>query len=113
MHELSLCGSIADIVRRRAADRPVATIHLQIGQLRQVVPDTLAYCWSMISADTELDGTQLDIERIPARIRCHDCDHVTMIGDFPILLCEACAGSSCVVESGEEFMITAMDLVEA
>lgn len=42
MHELAICGSIADIVKRRAADRQVAAVHLRIGQLRQIVPDTLA-----------------------------------------------------------------------
>lgn len=113
MHELSLCGSIADIVRRTAADRRVTRIHLTIGELRQVVPDTLVYCWTMISADTELDGTELVVERIPARIRCRDCDHVTAIGDFPLFVCEACDGVACDVESGEEFLITAMDLVQA
>ena len=41
MHELSICRSIADIVRRHAGEGTVSTIHVQIGQLRQIVPDTL------------------------------------------------------------------------
>ena len=49
MHELALCGSIADIVDRRAAGRPVETVRLRIGELRQVVPDTLDYCWTMVT----------------------------------------------------------------
>lgn len=113
MHELSLCGSIADIARRNGAGRRVARIHLRIGQLRQVVPETLVHCWSMVRADTELADAELVIDRVPARIRCHECDHVTEIGDFPILVCEECDGVACSVESGEEFEVTAMDLVTA
>jgi len=58
VHELSLCGSIGSIVERHAAGRPVSVIHVQIGQLRQVVPDTLVYCWELVSEGTQLAGSQ-------------------------------------------------------
>jgi len=113
VHELSICGSIAEIVRRRAADRPVSTIHLRIGRLRQVVPDTLVYCWELVSADTELDGAALEVEDVPARIVCQDCDATTLVGELPLFMCHACNGVNVSVVSGEEFLITALDLAEA
>ncbi len=113
MHELSVCASIADIVNRRAAERRVAAIHLRIGQLRQVVPDTLLYCWSVLSADTELDGSVLEVESVPARISCNACGHETEIGDYPLFVCAGCDGVDVEVVAGEEFLITALDLVEA
>ncbi len=112
MHELSICGSIAHIVTRHAGGRPVETIHLRIGQLRQVVPDTLTYCWSMVSTGTELDGSALDVENVRARIRCHSCGTTQEIGDFPILLCPACDGADVAVVAGEEFLVTSLDLAE-
>jgi hydrogenase nickel incorporation protein HypA/HybF len=113
MHELSICESIAEIVTRRAADRPVGTIHLRIGRLRQVVPDTLVYCWNLLSADTELDGTTLDIENVPARIACRDCGATSVLDDLPLFMCSGCGGVGVDVVSGEEFLITSLDLVEA
>jgi hydrogenase nickel incorporation protein HypA/HybF len=113
VHELSICGSIADIVSRRAADRRVETIHLRVGQLRQVVPDTLAFCWTMVSADTTLDGSVLDIEHIPARLECRDCGAMTELDYVPILVCSACTSTATTVVSGEEFLITALDLADA
>jgi hydrogenase nickel incorporation protein HypA/HybF len=113
VHELSICGSIAEIVTRRAADRPVATIHLRIGQLRQVVPDTLVYCWGLVSTDTELDGSVLEVENVPASIRCADCGATTVVGDLPLFMCSACTGVDVSVVSGEEFLITALELAEA
>jgi hydrogenase nickel incorporation protein HypA/HybF len=113
MHELSVCASIADIVSRRAAERRVAAIHLRIGQLRQIVPDTLLYCWSVLSADTELDGSVLEVENVRARIICNECGQETEVGEFPLFVCAACNGADVKVIAGEEFLITALDLVEA
>ena len=112
MHELAICGSIADIVTRRAQGRPVDTIHVRVGQLRQIVPDTLVYCWSLVSADTPLDGSHIDIEKVPARIRCHDCGSSHEIGDYPVLLCSKCDSADVEILAGEEFIVTALELAE-
>lgn len=113
MHELSVCASIAEIVNRRAQQRRVETIHLRIGQLRQIVPDTLVYCWSVLSVDTELDGSALEIENVLAEIRCNDCDNESAVGDIPLFMCANCESANVTVTAGEEFLITALDLVKA
>jgi len=93
VHELSLCGAIANIVTRHAAGRPVSVIHVQVGQLRQVVPDTLVFCWELVSDGTPLAGSRIDVEGVPARMRCR-----------------ACGSIDAEVISGEEFMVTSLDL---
>jgi hydrogenase nickel incorporation protein HypA/HybF len=110
VHELSICGAIADIVSRRAGDRPVRVINLRVGQLRQVVPDTLAYCWELVSAGTFLDGSRLAIERVPARLHCRGCGSEAEIGDLPVFICVSCGGTDTRVVAGEEFLITSLDL---
>ncbi len=112
MHELSVCGSIAGIVERRAAGREVRVIHLRIGQLRQIVPDTLVYCWDLLSADTALAGSRLEVERIPVQIRCRGCDRTAELGDLPVFACGGCMSTDVEVVAGEEFLITALDLAE-
>ena len=82
MHELSLCGAIYDIADRAAAGRPVSVIHLQVGRMRQIVPDTLAYCWTMVCDDTPLAGSRLDVDYRPVTLRCllcgtHRCHRAT------------------------------------
>ena len=49
MHELSLCNAIQGVVERARGDRAVTHVHLQVGQLRQVVPQTLEYCWTLVT----------------------------------------------------------------
>jgi hydrogenase nickel incorporation protein HypA/HybF len=113
VHELSICGAIAGIVTERAGDRRVRTVYLQVGQLRQVVPDTLVYCWTLVTADTALDGSRIAVERIAARITCRTCAATRDMGDVPSFLCTACAGTDIDVVAGEEFLITSLELAEA
>ncbi len=112
VHELSVCGSLVDIVTRHAAGRTVRAVHLQVGQLRQIVPDTLVFCWGLVNADTPLASAQLHVETIPGAIRCRPCDRTQTLAEF-VLVCESCGGSDVEVVAGEEFLITTLDLAEA
>jgi hypothetical protein len=49
VHELSLCSAIADTVRDNTDGRRVERVNLRIGYLRQVVPETLEFCWGFIT----------------------------------------------------------------
>jgi hydrogenase nickel incorporation protein HypA/HybF len=110
VHELSICSSIADIATRHAAGRTVVAINMRIGQLRQVVPDTLVYCWGLVSADTALAGSRISVEPVPARVRCRSCEQVTDVGALPVFACGGCGGVDVEVVSGEEFLITSLEL---
>jgi hydrogenase nickel incorporation protein HypA/HybF len=110
VHELAICDAIAGATLRHAGGRRVTRIHVRIGRLRQVVPDTLAYCWQMHSCATVLDGSALDVESVPARIRCTDCEQTTELDGFPLLICGHCDGVDVTVVSGEEFAITGLDV---
>jgi len=112
VHELSICNSIGGIVSKHAAGRQVQIVHLRIGKLRQIVPDTLVYCWSLVSEDTVLAGSRLEIESIPAAIHCTRCDHDQVLTEA-IFVCGSCGGSSVEVVAGEEFLITSLELAEA
>jgi hydrogenase nickel incorporation protein HypA/HybF len=110
VHELSLCRSIYDIVDRARGDRPVSTVHLQVGQLRQVVPDTLTYCWSMITEESPLAGSELEIDHVAVRLDCSDCGSRTTVEHVLVLTCATCQSGNITLHTGEEFMVTSIDL---
>lgn len=112
MHELSICRSIVDIVARHAAGREVRAVHLRVGQLRQIVPDTLVYCWGLMNEESPLAGSTLEVESIPAALRCRSCAATTAIS-APVLVCGTCQGTDVEIVAGEEFLITTLDLAEA
>ncbi|MGH8861263.1 MAG: hydrogenase maturation nickel metallochaperone HypA [Jatrophihabitantaceae bacterium] len=112
MHELALCGAIADIATRKSGERHVAAVHVRIGRLRQVVPDTLTFCWSMVITGTDLDGCELDVERVDAVLRCRQCDAEHPMGAAVAFACASCGSLDVAVLSGDEFDVTALDLAE-
>jgi hydrogenase nickel incorporation protein HypA/HybF len=112
VHELSVCGAIADIATRHAGERDIEVIHVRIGQLRQVVPDTLVFCWSLVTADTPLHGSVLDVERVPAQLRCRGCGEQSDLSDSFTFVCADCGSFDVEVLSGEEFLVTAVDLAK-
>jgi hydrogenase nickel incorporation protein HypA/HybF len=112
MHELSIAEAIADKVRTRAAGRPVSAVAVRVGKFRQIVPDALELCWTMVAEATGLAGCRLEIEQVPATVRCDQCDAGTTL-DVPILLCGACGSSDVRLVTGEEFLLLWLEIAEA
>jgi hydrogenase nickel incorporation protein HypA/HybF len=111
VHELSIAEAIAHKVRERAAGRSVSAVAIRVGHFRQAVPDALEFCWTMVTDGTELEGSRLEIEQVPATVRCSDCDTVTTL-DVPILVCGSCGGSTVTLLTGEEFVVVSLDILE-
>ena len=70
MHELSVSSAIVDTVIRHAEGRRVNTVHLQVGTLRQVVPESLDFYFAVASRDTLCEGAELDVDLVDALMRC-------------------------------------------
>lgn len=111
MHELSICTAIAAIVTEHAAGRPVDRVALDVGALRQVVPDTLAFSWEVTVAGTDLAGSVLDVREIPAVLACDDCGASTTI-TAPVFRCR-CGSTATTVVSGQELLVTSLELCPA
>ncbi len=109
MHELALCSAIADAVRKHAEGRTVETVHITIGHFRQIVPDTLRFCWQVQTEHNDLAGTELDITFVDAVIRCSGCGSETRLSD-PVMICAACGSHTVELIAGEEFLIESISL---
>ena len=73
MHELSIAEAIVAIAERHAAGRRVYRVSVKVGHLRQVVPDALQFAFQLLTDGTVLEGAELAIEEVPARVRCRGC----------------------------------------
>lgn len=108
MHELSICTSLVAIVEQHAAGRQVDQVRLDIGHLRQVVPDTLVYSWEIVTEGTPLAGSRLEINHIPAVIQCRSCGATTTI-DVPVFRC-GCGSTETDLVAGRELLVTSLEL---
>lgn len=111
MHELSLATGIVETVVRHADGRPVTSVDMRVGTLRQVVPESLEFYFAICSRDTVCEGATLEQEIIPARLRCNSCGHDWQL-DHPDFRCASCSGTDVEVVSGTEFEVESIEVTE-
>ena len=114
MHELSLAQNIVEIIEQNVpADlRPeVRSVKLRIGESAGVVADSLDFCFTAITADTQLRGASLQFERVPFTLRCKNCVS-TFASEFGALRCPTCGEADTEVVCGTELQVVSIDLVE-
>jgi hydrogenase nickel incorporation protein HypA/HybF len=109
VHELSICSAIAGTVTEHAGGRPVRRVRLRIGHYRQVVPETLSYCWRIRTRGTDLDRCELEVDYVPAAVSCRRCGDRTAL-DAPALRCGACQSPDVELVSGDELLIESIDV---
>jgi hydrogenase nickel incorporation protein HypA/HybF len=107
MHELSIARAIADIAARHAGTRRLTSVHVRIGGLRQVVPDSLAFYWEFVAPE----GARLVTEFVPVRLRCRDCGHEWDPGE-PRFRCARCDSGEVDVTAGEELEVESIEVEE-
>ena len=111
MHELSLSSAIVNTVVKHADGRRVTAVHMRIGALRQVVPDTLEFYWGFVAQGTVCEGAVLEQELIPARLRCAPCEREWEL-DVPAFRCPTCGGADVAVVAGNEFEVESINVEE-
>jgi hydrogenase nickel incorporation protein HypA/HybF len=111
MHELSLSSAIVNTVVKHARGRRVAVVSLRVGQLRQVVPDSLEFYFELVARDTVCEGARLEQELIPARLRCSPCAYEWSI-ETPAFRCPTCRGSEVEIACGSEFEVESIEIEE-
>lgn len=108
---MSLCRAIAKVVRTHAAGRRVEVVRVRVGALRQVVPDSLTFCWGLVRDHEDMPGAELELELVAAAVQCHSCGQLSEVGSRWSVACPRCAGADVSVVSGEEFLVTSVDVV--
>ncbi len=109
MHELSIAQAVVEIVSRNADGRRVQRVDMRIGHLRQVVPSSLEFAFQLLTEGTPLEGAELVIEDVPARVRCQVCDSDTTIAEFPFQ-CGSCRAFDVQLVAGEELLVDALEV---
>ncbi|APE15792.1 hydrogenase maturation nickel metallochaperone HypA [Mycobacterium crocinum] len=110
MHELSLCHAIAGVVKPYAAGRRVDVVRVQIGALRQVVPDSLSFCWTLVRDDESMPEAELELEFVAAEVDCHGCGEHSEITSRWSVCCPRCESADVEVVRGNEFLVTSLDV---
>jgi hydrogenase nickel incorporation protein HypA/HybF len=111
VHELSLSGAIVNTVVKHAGERRVSLVAMRIGQLRQVVPDTLEFYFEFVARGTVCEGARLELELVPALLACVACEREWTV-EFPDFRCPTCLQGGVEVITGNEFEVESIDVEE-
>jgi hydrogenase nickel incorporation protein HypA/HybF len=111
VHELSIASAIVATAERHAGGRRVTRVRVRVGRLRQVVPDSLEFCFGMVARESVCEGAALELEIIPAVLRCTACTHEWEI-ESPPFWCPQCAGGEVSPVRGEELEVESIEIEE-
>ncbi|MBM4176172.1 MAG: hydrogenase maturation nickel metallochaperone HypA [Ignavibacteria bacterium] len=112
MHELSIAQEIVNIVNQHISEgetNSVRSVKVAIGKLSNVLTDSLEFCFEAITANTNLDGTKLEIQSIPLVVFCADCNKNSELEDT-IFVCPNCSGFNLKIQSGRELNVLEIEL---
>lgn len=111
MHELSLAQNILDIVREYlpTQQHKLKEVHLQIGSLMAVVPESLVFCYDTLVQNTPFADSTLHIQILPVKARCRECGMLSEIKNF-IFICPACGAKNMKTLQGNELIISHLEV---
>ena len=111
---MSIAQSIVDIVEKELASHEVEqlkAVNIAVGKLAAVVPEQLAFCFSMLTVDTNMAGAILNIREVPLGYTCSACGGEFTSGEMSIV-CPECGDTNIDLTSGRELTIESIEVAD-
>lgn len=111
MHEMSIITEIMIIVddelKKHSATK-LLSVKVHYGFLSQVVPDSLHFAFEALTANTMHQGAKLELEEIPAVLKCSNCENCFTPTKEELLystctICKQAFGH--IVQQGDELFV--------
>ncbi|MBU2702370.1 hydrogenase nickel incorporation protein HypA/HybF [Sporomusaceae bacterium BoRhaA] len=112
MHEMAIAQGILDITLDNAAQsdaKKVITIKLLVGQMTEVEPEAMRFCFSALAEGTIAAKAELKIKIVPLVVYCQDCGRKFVIERYRFL-CSACGSANVKIISGRELQVEYLEV---
>ena len=112
MHEMSIAHGLVEAVTEATVARGgvrVTRVKVRIGCVSGVVPEALAFAYEVAIDGTMLDGSVLEIERVPLTLSCGTCGESACEDGAPQFVCPSC-GDLAAVLHGRELELIEMEI---
>lgn len=115
MHETVIASSLLKIVLEEVSKQDktllVDEIHLKIGLLNCIEPQTVQGCFEILAENTPAEKAKMVIERLPLQGTCNDCHkHVAIHKRH--FLCPYCQSPNVNWQGGNEMQIASVKVHE-
>ena len=114
MHELGIVQNIIEIVQdqtKNFSNRKIKNVFVKVGKLTNVLNDSLVFGYDALIMGTNLEGSKLSIETVPAKIRCESCGSESVI-DGLTFCCDQCKSTSVKLVNGMELTVFEIEIEE-
>ena len=114
MHEMSITTSLVELLNEHLKRYPgakVTRVNLKVGKLTAVEPDALTFCFQVLTEGTSIEGAQLQIELVPIRARCLQCQNCFEVEGF-YFQCPRCSGTELETIAGNELDLMSLEIEE-
>jgi hydrogenase nickel incorporation protein HypA/HybF len=104
VHETAIATELLNVLLSEASRNNLQRItgmRLRVGAFRMVVPELLQGAFEVVSQGTLAQGATLEIESVPLRARCGNCQKETQLEDY-IFYCPTCGAILTEILSGKE-----------
>jgi len=115
MHELPVIEKISDIVIKHAEKnkvKKVVSVRLMVGELTDLLDEWMQRYFEYCTKGTVAEGARLDIERVPAVMRCISCEREIQVikEDLGSVKCSGCGEEkNFKMISGNDYFIKEME----
>jgi hydrogenase nickel incorporation protein HypA/HybF len=111
MHELSISGSITDLVLDCAQRENIARVSrvvVEIGVAAAVDSEALMFCFPITTMETLAAGAELVINKISLRARCETCGGVHS-PETQVTPCPSCGSYASQILAGREMRVVSIE----
>ena len=103
MRELAMAQCVVGVVLESAAGRPVRSVVLSVGGLREIDPANFQFSFQLLTRGTPAAQAALHLCEVPISIRCSDCNRITTCSAPPFVC--LCGRDTVALVTGREFSI--------
>ncbi len=111
MHELTLVKNMVSILEKEIDDssvKEVKTVFLEIGKLKNIVPEILVAGFNNFPKGKKLAKAELKIRVLPVKVKCNECGMETSMDSIDVK-CRKCGSYGVNIVSGNEFSIKGIE----
>jgi hydrogenase nickel incorporation protein HypA/HybF len=109
MHELSLTQNLLEIALQNAGEKRIVRVNLLMGELSDEREESIQFYWDDISKGTLAEKAELHFQRVPAEMKCLDCEAVFQPSE-PVVVCPICESRRLKLISGDDVRIESIDV---
>ena len=114
MHEISVAQDIVDLVIENLPKDEIVNVtkvRIKIGELSAIIPESLEFCFDVITKDTRLEGAKLEIQEVPVIVKCNNCSKEFKVNDF-CFICPECGSGNVEILQGKEFNVVDFEIAD-